>query len=138
MTYGRYTPERFEPIRDITTRLESSSPGEKITISGIHPDDLTRIRSLLYAWLHLTGVKRRFRILTDPPNLIIKHLGTPALSLTINSSSLVHLEPLIEEIIDNCDTVSQAEEIVNEWLSSKTINIREAMQLIEKIQMVLS
>jgi len=73
----KFNPERYKEIEGILIDLKEMLPGSRMTLRGLNPESLSRIRTLLYEWLYHTEMKRSFTLKSLVGDLIVIRKGMP-------------------------------------------------------------
>lgn len=135
MTYTKtFNSKKFEEISSLTDKLTSLKPGQRLEISSLSREGLQRTRWLLYDWLSWAGLKPLFRLnlWLDEGKLSIKRLGEGSMTCEITSPSLGPLDEMLKTLVCEAPTEGQAQEVLLEWISEKSLGLDEAAKLLKR------
>lgn len=138
MTYSStYRFDRYSQISDILTKVSRLEPGGRLTIKGLTPTEQSRVRSLLYDWLHHMRLKQRLRLRSEPDRLSVIDLRlqneiTMTVEVPLTSKEE---EQLMGELIEKYE---QAEAVLECWVRDGKITDTRAKELKVKLDEVMS
>lgn len=138
MTYSRsYKSDRYEHIADILTKVSRLEPGGRLVIKGLAIAEMTKVRSLLYDWLHQMGMKQRFRLKAEADRLNVIDLRLRnEVSLMVETPLTSREEELLMgELIENYEN---AEAVLECWVKEGKITDTRAKELKVKLDAVLT
>ena len=137
MTYSStYDPNRYTSISQAIRSIENMRSGGRIVIDGLEREVIGRMRYLLYDWMSHLGIKKSYRIRSDPHRgeITILHLG---MSDTMNIREDVpntEVENLVGELIG----IENPEDIVEQWIKEKRTNIIGGAEILRRLGEILS
>jgi len=130
MTYSKtFQLEKYSELQGILSDLENLTPGAQLKLEGLKEGLIGRVRYQLYDYLNQMGIKRLFRVRTEPAfgRISILRLGLPSdIRVSIEKPSL-GLGALLEQLIKTDE--AEVDDQIILWIREGKLSIEEAGQL---------
>jgi len=138
MTYShKYTEARYNQIAGLLTQVQRLEPGGRVRVSGLAPEEQSRVRSLLYDWLHHVGLKARFRVRSEAGRLTVIDLRFKD-ELTLQVETPLTSKEESEMMGELIQRFEESEAVLLCWLEEGKITEGKRDQLREKLRVVMS
>jgi thioredoxin-like negative regulator of GroEL len=140
MTYAKGSKvERYEEVLDEHLKeVRSLKPGERIIINCAGEKEATRVRYMLYDWLHSRSLKGAFKIKRLSRNELLLQRKESLSQLIRHSEKLDNrIGTFIEALIEVWET-PEAKQLLETWKADRTVTEEEALTLWNKVEKIMN
>lgn len=135
MTYTKqFQPARYEPIRELTNKLEALEPGQVAKLTGLDHESISNARWLIYDYLsHTAPGLFRVRCLFDQGTIEVRRKGFTGTEVTIEQEAPIGSaeRELLEELILIPDE-DQVETELRQAAKQGRITARAAAEILDQ------